>query len=124
MNTGNTKPKSKKRINGRQTCEGKGLEVVFFKLKTNINMKHKFSINRLPLAFASLLLSAVLFSGCNSEYNNKQGIKVDYISSYGEGRFKYQCSQFHSWGTVTFTFIDDANKYNVGDTLWLGQHCR
>ena len=31
-------------------------------LKTNIQMKHKFSINRLTLAFASLLLVAVSFT--------------------------------------------------------------
>ena len=30
-------------------------------------MKHKFSINHLILAFASLLLAAVLLSGCSAE---------------------------------------------------------
>lgn len=86
-------------------------------------MKNRTLLNRLTPAFASFLLSTLFILGCNSGFDNKRGMKVDYISSYGAGRFKYQCSQFHSWGTVTFSFIDDSNKYNVGDTLWLGR-CR
>jgi hypothetical protein len=56
--------------NVSQTCEGKDLGVQIFNLKTNVNMKHKFSINRLTLAFASLLLSAV-FVGCTYKHDGK-----------------------------------------------------
>jgi hypothetical protein len=53
-----------------QTCEGKDLEVQIFNLKTNIKMKNRFSINRLTLAFASLLLAVVL-SGCGSKQRSR-----------------------------------------------------
>lgn len=47
-------------------------------------MKHKFSINRLTLAFASLLLAAVFSVGCN----NVESIgfqKETFKNSFGSG---------------------------------------
>jgi len=45
-----------------------------FKLKTNNQMKHKNSITRLTLAFASLLLVAVL-SSCGERENVKENTR-------------------------------------------------
>jgi hypothetical protein len=88
-------------------------------------MKYKCLINRLTLAFASMLLSAVLLSSCDSSIDNSRGVRVDYITSYGKDKFKYHCSQFDGFGTKSVIILDDVNKYNVGDTLWIVcKHCR
>jgi hypothetical protein len=47
-----------------------GFRSTNFQFKTNVNMKQKFLINHLTLAFASLLL-AVVFQGCSWEHDGK-----------------------------------------------------
>jgi hypothetical protein len=49
-----------------QTCEGNEFKNEFINLKQNNNMENKFLINRLTLAFASLLLAAGI-SSCSIE---------------------------------------------------------
>jgi hypothetical protein len=82
-----------------------------FNLKINNKMKHKFSINRLTLAFASLLLCAALNS-CN--------IEQPYIISYKSvltdnphlSRYCYSKSGY-DW----FEIIDSTSRYEIGDDV-------
>lgn len=67
----------------------------------------------------------MLLSSCESAIDNSQGITVDFISSYGKNKFKYHCSQSNGFGVNKIIITDDANKYNIGDTLiFLCKHCK
>lgn len=105
--------------NVSQTCEGKDLQVQIFNLKKYNQMKHKFSINRLTLAFASLLL-AVVFSSCKGkELEHKIILSKSNESFFNEPlpdgwcRFFYKTHENSQW----IEFKDKCEKYNVGDTI-------
>ncbi len=91
-------------------------------------MKHKISINRLTLAFASLLLAVVLSScGEETKYPNSQskfvvtriepnkmkGTSIYLVEPIG----KMDLNMNHTW------FVDSVGRFNAGDTLCF-QHYR
>lgn len=83
-------------------------------------MKHKFSINHLTLAVASLLLAAGL-SSC-SELMPSDGRY--WVKSIDEG-FKtsnYQLVQLKGFGQTWIRA--ERGLYHVGDTLVMGKPCR
>jgi hypothetical protein len=91
-------------------------------------MKQKFSINRLTLAFASLLLAVVL-SSCGEETkfpnsqskfivtriepNKTKGTSIYLVEPIG----KMDLNMSHTW------FVDSIGRFNAGDTLCF-QHYR
>jgi hypothetical protein len=94
-------------------------------------MKNKFSINRLTLAFASLLLAAGL-SSCGSEsvrHTKDEPFVIMSIQKYSDGKVKYSKGkyerpfrQFFAMSKQSIIFDNDLG-YNVGDTLSF-QPCR
>lgn len=76
-----------------QTCEGKDIDEQNFQLKTKIQMKYKFSINRLTLAFASLLLCVVscIEPKNNTLQENKPKRKYEVRLSNHIGSDWYEC---------------------------------
>lgn len=94
-------------------------------------MKNKFSINRLTLAFASLLLAAGL-SSCGNEsvrHTKDEPFVIMSIQKYSDGKVKYSkgryerpFQEFFAMGKQSIIFDNDLG-YNVGDTL-VFQPCR
>jgi hypothetical protein len=91
-------------------------------------MKQKFSINRLTLAFASLLLAVVL-SSCGKEpkFPNSQSkfvvTRIEPNKTKGTSIYlaepigKMDLNMSHTW------FVDSVGRFNAGDTLCF-QHYR
>lgn len=80
-------------------------------------MKHKFSITRLALAFASLLLAAVLYS-CEQrpvEYEVKKRIVKDKTIDTYNGSTRYNIA-FKDGSCEAFDF-GLYTKYEIGDTI-------
>jgi hypothetical protein len=80
-------------------------------------MKNKFSINRLTIAFASLLLVAVLYSCVQRpfEYEIKQQIVKDKTIYLKNGNTRYNIA-FEDGSCKTFDF-GLFTKYEIGDTI-------
>ena len=76
-------------------------------------MKHKFSINRLTLAFASLLLCAV-FSSCDSEPKPKRAYiitKTDDNNWTTSGRI--ECDSVNMISIKHAVYWVDGGKFNL-----------
>jgi hypothetical protein len=91
-------------------------------------MKQKFSINRLTLAFASLLLAVVLSScGEENKFPNSQSkfvvTRIEPNKTKGTSIYlaepigKMDLNMSHTW------FVDSIGRFNAGDTLCF-QHYR
>jgi len=74
-------------------------------------MKQKFSINRLTLAFASLLLCAAL-SSCNIEQPYIISYKSVLTDNPNLSRYCYSRSGY-DW----FEIIDSTSRYEIGDDV-------
>ena len=57
--------------------------------KTNNQMKHKFTINLLTLTFVSLLLVAVLFTGCKCSPNDNDCNTYNDSTNYNNSEYDY-----------------------------------
>lgn len=78
-------------------------------------MKNKNSINRLTLAFASVLLVAVILCGCNSSSTEGRAV---IIGKYYRENQKCICTFYYTGlGIRGQDFSDSCAKYNIGDTI-------
>jgi hypothetical protein len=84
-------------------------------------MKHNFSINRLTLAFASLLLSAVFLSSCSDVFPAGEDFVVIKVESHKRGIYKYHLTSIKGKGGF---FMETDKLYQRGDTLSVGLNCR
>jgi len=93
-------------------------------------MKHKFSINHLTLAFASLLLAVVL-SSCSQNKSNEDPKQVVYV---GKGMivFRKELGKEPKWGKYVYKAKDvtgdviiwSDENFDIGDTLIVGKNYR
>ena len=74
-------------------------------------MKHKFSINRLAFAFASVLSCAV-FSSCDRSQPYIITYKSVLMDKPAFSQYYYSQSGWNNYG-----IIDSTNRYNIGDDV-------
>jgi hypothetical protein len=80
-------------------------------------MKHKFSIDRLALAFASVLLVAGFFTACESNMIPEAPYVVIHSKKCNECKAKYKyCVRSLNSPKRTTEFITDES-FMIGDTL-------
>jgi hypothetical protein len=74
-------------------------------------MKHKFSINRLAFAFASVLLCAA-FSSCQRDEPYVITYKSLLTDNPNLARYCYSTT-----GLNNYEFIDSTSRYQIGDNV-------
>lgn len=85
-------------------------------------MKYKFSVNRLPLVFASLLL-AVMLSSCGEETEYPNTIskfvveRIEPNKTKGLSIYLAKPIDKKNLNMSSTWFVDSVGKFNAGDTL-------
>jgi hypothetical protein len=84
-------------------------------------MKNKAKINRLTLAFASLMLVAVILCGCDGGTmpNSQTEWIIDKVEHENKIFASYHCKTLDAtdFNVNNTWFMDTIGKFDIGDTL-------
>jgi hypothetical protein len=92
--------------------EGKDFENEFFNLKTKLNMKNKSSFYHSTLAFAYVLLVAVIFCGCDNTTQNETMAKEQDLFKFGIQTISHDGCEYIMFKDIGSSDVEMLHKQN------------